>query len=578
MRLFLAILLLIPSLVNAAALDLEKDNDGWTVFAPSVSSRIVYISTSGSTDCPYYNKDDAAIGGDPFNPTGPIQPCSTYTVAVEKTRDNYPDWILFKRGDVFIDRLHLVRRGLSASEPTVIAAYGSTGASPVLTPPVGQHGVTIERESAGAPGVFQYAAISGLDFYFELRDPTSPNYMGSTDAYGLNIGALNAGNAINHLLVEGCRFRYPTKNNLNAGTGAVSADITIRRNLFTYAYSESALPQGIGASGVSNLLIEDNILYHNGWLIQSLGSGAKTGGQATQHNHSVYLSYNCDNSIIRKNISIAPSSIHFKVNGDNLISPTVEDNLAIDGEIGVDMSNNYGTTEFRVKSPKVRGNILSHINMSRPLNRDVAWGFWLHGWDGGELKDNLVLSSAWIYKIGDQSRNSIISGNTLYQSPNLYAGEVDTYGTTSNITVTNNYFEIAGGASAFFMARTPFNEGIAFSGNHYYTQETSAQFLFDDEITQVTYTFDQWKVNFEPSAIFAQHSFPDPTRSIETYMASLGETATLDAFIAKARTQDRYNWDPRFTADVVNSWIRAGFGMGQRRFFRNVRLHTEVEP
>lgn len=61
-------------------------------------------------------------------------------------------------------------------------------------------------------------------------------------------------------------------------------------------------------------------------------------------------------------------------------------------------------------------------------------------------------------------------------------------------------------------------------------------------------------------------------------MTSTGETATIDAFIAKARAQDRYNgWDPRFTADAVNDYIRAGFGMGQRRAFRNVRVADPVE-
>jgi hypothetical protein len=35
--------------------------------------------------------------------------------------------------------------------------------------------------------------------------------------------------------------------------------------------------------------------------------------------------------------------------------------------------------------------------------------------------------------------------------------------------------------------------------------------------------------------------------------------ATLAAFIAAARNQSKSNWDPRYTADAVNSYIEAGF-------------------
>ena len=51
----------------------------------------------------------------------------------------------------------------------------------------------------------------------------------------------------------------------------------------------------------------------------------------------------------------------------------------------------------------------------------------------------------------------------------------------------------------------------------------------------------------------------DPERSVETYMASLGGSATLAAFIAAARDQSKSDWDPRYTADAVNSYIEAGF-------------------
>lgn len=56
-----------------------------------------------------------------------------------------------------------------------------------------------------------------------------------------------------------------------------------------------------------------------------------------------------------------------------------------------------------------------------------------------------------------------------------------------------------------------------------------------------------------------QKPYKDPNRSISTYMSSLGMTATYEAFIQKADMQSKDNWDPRFTANAVNNYIRDGF-------------------
>ena len=55
--------------------------------------------------------------------------------------------------------------------------------------------------------------------------------------------------------------------------------------------------------------------------------------------------------------------------------------------------------------------------------------------------------------------------------------------------------------------------------------------------------------------------FPDPDRDIAAYMTSIGETATLEAFLAEARQQSKANWRPAYTAGAVNAWVREGFGV-----------------
>jgi hypothetical protein len=56
------------------------------------------------------------------------------------------------------------------------------------------------------------------------------------------------------------------------------------------------------------------------------------------------------------------------------------------------------------------------------------------------------------------------------------------------------------------------------------------------------------------------YSFPDPNRSIATYQASIGGNASLAAFLTQCRLQSKANWRTEYTADAVNTYIRAGFG------------------
>jgi hypothetical protein len=53
-----------------------------------------------------------------------------------------------------------------------------------------------------------------------------------------------------------------------------------------------------------------------------------------------------------------------------------------------------------------------------------------------------------------------------------------------------------------------------------------------------------------------------PMRDVASYHATIGGVASLDAFLARARTQSRATWDARYTASAVNAYIRAGFVLG----------------
>ncbi|CAN0564815.1 unnamed protein product, partial [Laminaria digitata] len=69
-------------------------DNGWSVFEPSADTRIVYVSNSTG--------DDAWSGLAPeFN--GTDGPKKTVRAGISVLRDGRPDWLLFKRGDVWVD-------------------------------------------------------------------------------------------------------------------------------------------------------------------------------------------------------------------------------------------------------------------------------------------------------------------------------------------------------------------------------------------------------------------------------------------------------------------------------------------
>ena len=63
----------------------------------------------------------------------------------------------------------------------------------------------------------------------------------------------------------------------------------------------------------------------------------------------------------------------------------------------------------------------------------------------------------------------------------------------------------------------------------------------------------------ETQASAEQVQFVDPDRTIASYMASLGQEASYDAFIGEAVQQSKYNWREAYTAAAANAYVRAGF-------------------
>lgn len=548
-----------PVISNASALDLPKDTDGWTIFTPSSDTRIMYVSNSGNDSTgQVYSSSSPEVGTDPFAPSGSVAAFATYAAAMANSRSGYPDWILFKRGETFYQPTIFGRNGRSTSEPFLYGSYGTSGLSPVLK--FGTSiAIAIFKISPSTPATSQYIAFQGLQCYAHTRNPADPEYVDNNGDIGISILSYQPGNTVKNILIEGCSFLYFVSNNITAGIKHTGThDIDLRRNVFAYSYVHPGdiHSMGLFASNVDRILLEENVFYHNGWL-----EGAETAanGHPTAENHNTYFA-SVDNATFKNNIFMFPSSYHNKFTGEHNSENIVADgNLYIDGEIGIGAGMNYFDNEYRFINPTLVNNVFERIGESKPTSRGLGWVFWIAGWDGGTIANNLEIDSTISLAdnislfINDQSRNVNIFNNVFFQaqgaSKQVYLGYS---GISSNVNVYNNYFETPGNSNMVYSAET-IGE-VVFDNNQYHSQTTPHFY-----VNSASKTFAEWQTLAESTATFSQKSFTDKTRSVETYMQSLGETATIHSFIDKCMKQNRYNWDKRFTTVQVNAWIKEGF-------------------
>ncbi len=554
----LAITLIFSVLTGAfsAPIDLPKDSNGWTIFTPSVDSRIVYVSNSGNDSTgTYYSPTDSEIGNDPFNPVGPLNTYASYAAAYSQTRNGYPDWILVHRGDEFLEAIgNQIRDGRNGQEPFVIAAYGSSGLSPVFKTGANRG---LSRINTG----IEWFAMSGISLYAHTRDPDSVNFVNTDGGSGFD-QYVRPGEVSQGVLFEGCKFRYYTSNTLNNNNGSI-IDIVFRRCLFLDNYSAGGShSQGFWASG-AEITLEECVFDHNGWYSQN-GSGLV--GEATMFNHNTYF-YNTRNTAFRDNMFMRASSMNNKwttslTGGTSNI--TIDNNLYVDGEIGIGIGSNY-TVPLRFRNITISNNVITNIGRSQPTNRTLGWGLRIEAWDGGSIRNNYILNQPWAtvnntygMAFRDTIRNVRIANNTIHNvrfAHGIIFDDGDGVD-VSNMVIEENKIQIPQNSKYIMRSDYDLTGKWTIRNNVYYSDRSSAsRFRIESE----DMTLAQWAAATGDNSTFEEFEFPDATRSIETYQASLGATPTIDAFIVSCRAQDRFNWDENYTAKNVNRWIKAGY-------------------
>ncbi|HUG12079.1 MAG TPA: Ig-like domain-containing protein [Opitutaceae bacterium] len=256
------------------------DDHGWTTLIPSPDSLLVYVSSSEGDD----NNDGLSA----------VTPKATIDAADALVREGYPDWMLLKRGDVFLQpSLGRWKNGRSASEPMVLTYYGDSGPRPLIK----LTGSFVNWN--GQPRNNQ--AFVGLDLYHSISDPDSPDFTNASSGSGLSFNSGPSGHAFN-LLVEDVRLRFCSMIVQGQNEDFFVHNAHIRRNIIINVWAHGStdgdvIVNGMFVRGVEDIFIEENLFHHNGW------NAGIPDALANQFNHNLYMQHsNFGEVLVRGNL------------------------------------------------------------------------------------------------------------------------------------------------------------------------------------------------------------------------------------------------------------------------------------
>jgi hypothetical protein len=569
---------------------------GWIVFTPSIGSGsctpagsgtytgtcIIYVSKSG-------NDSNTCIAVPPVNNSF-ATPCLTVSHGLSLIRAGKPDWVLFKKGDVWSGEQFqnpVNPSGRSASEPILISSYG-----PGTTRPQFKSGASSAVSFSGG-GAMNFWAWDGLDLYASTRDPNSPDFTGPTGDIGFFWLVDCDGLVMQNMLI-----RYYTTNASIGGVGfAKLTNMRINRNVIVDSYNESGHSEGLIMDNHFNTSITENLFDHNGWNENTTLFNA--GADATVFNQNVYVqvietapdnpAQTSTPTTFSGNISANASAAGLQLRTGG----TVFDNLFVHNPIAFDVRMNGSTVTNNVVTEGY--NIQQNAGNGGPQGR--GWGVVASHTIGTHTIQNNVFAHAIST---DAGRNAIsfdtATGSLTNANPTVATIVSDNIGQTNmqmllktaggGLAAWSKYYAVSivlaggpgnGATGTLQLSTTPSGSGVA----------SSAAFSSDLVPTPVTASSNvifQWKTGtgmagnvlddgsdgngntMSPNDIdssgphIGTFPYPDSTRSVGSYAGTLGLTATLTGFLSAARLQSKDNWNPALMAHAANNYIRAGFG------------------
>lgn len=535
--------------------------NGWTVFTPHLSTRVIYVSSSEGDDASgeVYDLSEPAtadlIGPDPFHPAGPVHAFATPGAAYDLMRDGSPDWMLLKRGDEWTITGHTFGRNLwkksgqgSGPGRMLVATYGD--------------------DSLDRPFLHTDPTKSGIFSVTNTWNPETVSHVGFVGLHlepnGRQIGQNPTGI---RWLAAGSDILFEDMEVVGYKECAFSSgpkqDLALRRCIIADNWSTEGHSQGIFVKEVDGLLVEECVFDHNGWNDTIADADRST------YNHNMYLSTTNTGVVVRNNISVRASATGCQArSGGDIIGNIFQGN-----PFGL----NFGWTEG-VSLPDDRGSIgmcLDNIVIDVENRGFGQWGIAIGNIGARQrtpFRGNLIVGR------GDQLAGLIVSGTNNYGihgieiSKNVIADfdrPMRVLGTPgvnlTDVLVSDNTLSQRDSDDKQliqFRDADPDPSSTAFQSNTYFSQLPAHRWFRVDSEAELS--LDEWvDVASEADACVETTPFPDSTRDLATYSGYLGFEPTLDGFMREARQQRKGYWRQALTAQAAGAWIREGFAMSE---------------
>jgi len=434
-----------PTALESEFTLLPQDSNGWSIFAPSVDSQIMYVKTGGNdttaASSGVYTYGDGSAFTDWFADEGQVA-FATIEAAYDQCRSGFPDYVCIYTDDE-IDLSTTItanKSGRGLLEPMVICTYGPGGRAIINRTTTDDFFRNVNQD-------LRYIAFSGIAFRRNILNPEHPDFVGwasfTTGQPVLNL--YNDGTVLREgILFEDCDLRDTDVSIYLSGEGA--DHVVMRRNMMTRTSNSAFL-----WDKCTLVWLEDNVFYKSGYLDYPDSTVTPT-----IYKHSYYFT-RFHKLISKNNISIAPSNNHFKhtANADTGIgSNTIQsselhviDNLVMLGGFATQCVGNFGVDEDYLDGPRaefcdVSGNV--GVGLGRQSDR-TAWGIQVASQKDTTSRRNIIVqtggdktSGAFAVAAAYDITNASLLNNIAHDIATDDAFNADANGTKTGVVLRGN--------------------------------------------------------------------------------------------------------------------------------------------
>lgn len=498
----------------------------WTEMSPSRDSIVVYVSSS--------------LGNDNWNGLTESRPVRTISRAYQILRDDKPDWMLLRRGDIFVESFPSWKKsGRSAAEPMVVSTYGPSTLRPDIRTGVDSGISSADNEYRS------HLRFVGLRM--------SPHQRGTEDhPTGIRFVGPHE-----DILVENCYiFGYADNLAFIGGETSRARNVRVRRSIIANSWAVGRHSQGLYASKVDGLLVEESVFDHNGWH-PSLADQTRT-----IFNHGVYVQRDTTGLTFRENV-VARSSSHALQarNGGEVVG-----NVFYRNPISILWGNEGARTDEPPVSGRVNDNlILEGVDLN---GSDRGWAIHVQNVEQGEVNRNIIskvinaTGAAWGLGVRGaetaEVHNTVFDGNVVHNWPN---GISIPSQNAADVTFIRNVVTSSSGIEPLVDQRDPdITNNVTFIDNKFFRGGTSQWFhVASDDIT-----FSAFRSVYDRQADALPNPnlhFPDASWTLNGYAASKGYI-DWETLLAMLRNQRRYDWRQELTTRSILNSARAAYGVG----------------